>query len=297
MAWRRSGVAPIGCGTPAWGEMGSCVRCIGAIHSWCYSQTPLAPAWPHIAGTVSGFPAWTTATSWIAANRRSASTSEVGRCTLGDGQGVYVKGSFGTSYGRVKIDSARAAARGYSISMLKARVRRRSVFAVIGGVIVILSGCATVPRSRNGSSAEIDVGDKTVTVPAFSISVRLSDAAKQRLQSMGESVIVIAYFDGDPLPGQGKYNPPMRDVFLGDDERLVDGKNVATFGSTKISKSSWDRLANKDYFVTINVVSARRASRDNLLECPSPEDRISKFAGRATEVLCRLIGEDEVTSK
>jgi hypothetical protein len=181
--------------------------------------------------------------------------------------------------------------------MLKSRARRRFALAVIGGVIVILSACTSVSRSRNGSSGEIDVGNKTVTVPAFSISVRLSDAAYQRLQSMGESVKVIAYFDGDPLPGQGKYNPPMRGVFLGDNEIFANGKNVATFGSTKISKSSWDRLANKDYFVTINVVSARRASRDNLIECPTPEAQISKFAGRATEVFCRLIGEDEATSK
>jgi hypothetical protein len=40
-----------------------------------------------------------------------------------------------------------------------------------------------------------------VQVPEFSIAVKLS---------MHESVLVIAYFDGDPLPGKGKDNSPVR---------------------------------------------------------------------------------------
>jgi hypothetical protein len=53
-----------------------------------------------------------------------------------------------------------------------------------------------------------EAGDKTVPVPSFSITVKLSAIAQHRLQQMQESVKVIAYFDGDPLPGQGKYNAP-----------------------------------------------------------------------------------------
>ena len=59
-------------------------------------------------------------------------------------------------------------------------------------------------------------------MPRFAIAVKLSDQAERRLHSIGESLPVIAYFDGDALPGQGKYNPPNRDVFLGNDEKLVD---------------------------------------------------------------------------
>ncbi len=131
----------------------------------------------------------------------------------------------------------------------------------------------------------------TVPVPRFSIAVKLSDKARQELQRMQESVLVIAYFDGDPLPGQGRYNAPFRDVYLGKDQKLVDDQNVATFDTTKISQSNWDRLANKDYFVTVNVVSARRASKNNLLWCGVPEDRLSTFAGKTTEVSCTLIEE------
>jgi hypothetical protein len=50
-------------------------------------------------------------------------------------------------------------------------------------------------------------------------------------------------------------------------------------------------LADKDYFVTINVVSARKASKNNLLWCGVPENRLSTFAGKTTEVSCGLIDE------
>jgi hypothetical protein len=131
----------------------------------------------------------------------------------------------------------------------------------------------------------------TVPVPKFSIAVKLSSLAEKRLQTMHESVLVIVYFDGDPLPGQGTYNAPFRDVFLGNDQKLADGDNIATFDATKVSQSNWNRLANKDYFITVNVVSARRASKNNLLSCTVPEDRLSAFAGKITDVSCTLIDE------
>jgi hypothetical protein len=134
-------------------------------------------------------------------------------------------------------------------------------------------------------------------VPEFSIAVKLSETAQKKLQGIHESVLVIAYFDGDPLPGKGKDNAPMRGVVLGSDERLVDSNNVATFGGTKISQSDWNDLANKDYYVTVNVVSARKSSKDNLLDCAVPIDRISTFVGKSTQVFCGLIGERDTPSK
>jgi|ERR1035438_1228895 hypothetical protein len=157
-------------------------------------------------------------------------------------------------------------------------------------VSIALITCTSVGfcRSHRSNKAPTDL---IVPVPSFSISVKLSDAAKQQLQNMHESILVIAYFDGDPLPGQGTYNAPFRDVFLGNAEKLVDEHNIATFDTTRISQSNWDRLADKNYFITINVVSARKASKNNLLSCSVPENRLSTFAGKTTEVSCDLISE------
>ena len=64
----------------------------------------------------------------------------------------------------------------------------------------------------------------TVEVPHFAIAVKLSPKATERHRSLRESVQVLALFDGDPLPGQGKYKPRL---FLGNDEKLVDDSGVS----------------------------------------------------------------------
>jgi hypothetical protein len=106
-----------------------------------------------------------------------------------------------------------------------------------------------------------------------------------------ETIAVSATFDGDPLPGQGRYNPPNRDVFLGWEERLVDDNNVATFDHTRVPLADYNRLSDNNYFVTVNVYSARKVTRDNLLDCGVPIDRIEMFRGKTVVVECRLIGE------
>jgi len=99
-------------------------------------------------------------------------------------------------------------------------------------------------------------------------------------------------FDGDPLPGQGTYNAPMRNVVLGSAERLADRNNVATFNGVRIPLLEWEKLSDKNYFVTINVYSARRAEDNNLLDCNDPmSQRIETFRGKSIEVSCWLIGE------
>ena len=164
--------------------------------------------------------------------------------------------------------------------------------------LVILSGfivnCST---SKVQDRTTHDAADTTIAVPEFSIAVKLSETAQRKLQATHEPVLVIAYFDGVPLPGKEKYNAPMRDVFLGNVEKLVDTNNVATFSDTKISQSRWNDLSDKDFYVTINVVSARKSSKDNLLDCADPEERVSTFAGKTTQVSCRLIGEHDGLSQ
>ena len=140
--------------------------------------------------------------------------------------------------------------------------------------------------------------DRVVEVPHFAISVKLSPKAEKRLRSIGETVKVMAIFDGDALPGQGEYEPPNRDVFLGNVEELIDQDNVATFDGVTVPLKDWNRLSDKNYFVTINVVSARKAAKDNLLECNDPMDRrINTFRDKTIEVECQLIGEHSDPSK
>jgi hypothetical protein len=163
--------------------------------------------------------------------------------------------------------------------------------------LIVLACLALISCSPTRSAPQAFAGP-TVDVPKFAIAVKLSPNAEKRLRSIHESVRVIAYFDGDPLPGQGKYNPPMRDVFLGNDEKLVDENNVAKFDGTRVPLSDWDRLSDKNYFVTINTVSARKVAANNLLDCADPiSRRIKSFRGKTIEVQCWLIGESDAPTK
>jgi hypothetical protein len=63
------------------------------------------------------------------------------------------------------------------------------------------------------------------------------------------------------------------------------------------TQRNWNDLSSKDYYVTINVVSARKSSKDNLLDCAVPIDRISTFARKSTQVCCGLIGEHDGLSQ
>ena len=91
------------------------------------------------------------------------------------------------------------------------------VFVTLSGLLVSCSS-SQIQQGKATHAAN----EKTNAVPQFSIAGRLSENAQKRLQGMHESVLVIVYFDGDPLPGKGKDNSPMRGVVLGTDEKLVD---------------------------------------------------------------------------
>jgi hypothetical protein len=102
------------------------------------------------------------------------------------------------------------------------------------------------------------IRDAGVETPAFSVAMKLSKAAESRLRSLKESVVVMAYFDGDGKPEPGIDSSPMRAVVLGSEQRQVNVEMVADFKGVRIPSSAWRRLSNKNYFVTVNTFSARK---------------------------------------
>jgi len=164
-------------------------------------------------------------------------------------------------------------------------------------ITLMCSMVFAIAYSQRHKTPVDDYSDLTVAVPEFAIAIKLSPQAEKRLSDLHETIKVLAMFDGDPLPGQGHYNAPMRDVYLGSDEKLVDANNIAKFSSTKISQRHWNQLADKDYHVTINVFSARKTFKNNLLDCGVPDRQISTFAGKTIEVNCWLIGEPDFPVK
>ena len=161
-------------------------------------------------------------------------------------------------------------------------------------ILILGVACACNKTVENPRTAN----EKTVEVPSFAIAVKLSPNAKQRLRSVGEGIKMLAMFDGDPLPGQGKYNPPMRDVYLGSAEKMVDETNVVRFEHVRVPQRDFDRLADKNFYVTINTFTARTVAKDNVLDCTDPiSARIENLKGKTTEVRCWLIGESDAPTK
>jgi hypothetical protein len=159
-------------------------------------------------------------------------------------------------------------------------------------------GCCATFAACSRSPRQPEPTGPTLDVPGFSIAVKLSPAAGNRLRNMGESIKVLAMFDGDALPGQGKYNAPMRDVYLGSAEKSVNDRNEVQFDDVKIPLREWNKLSDKNYFVTINTVSARKVARDNLLDCADPMSvKIEAMKGKTTEIPCWLIGEERASGK
>ncbi len=140
-------------------------------------------------------------------------------------------------------------------------------------LLLALCACVTGAACSPTRAHPQDSTGPTVDVPQSAIAIKLSPQAESRLRSIGEGVKVIAYFDGDPWPGQGKYNPPMRDVYLGMDEKLVDSTSVAH--------------ANEKDCVPQNP---------NALACDTPDPQYTLEAAKAnikgTVVISATVGEE-----
>jgi len=157
-----------------------------------------------------------------------------------------------------------------------------------------LSGCVQNTSQQHLPSARQDVSAPHVDIPGFTIKLILSPAAQAKLQGSGERISVLAMFDGDALPGQRNCGAPNRDVCLGSSRKLVETTNVVRFDDARIPKRDYDRLRDKNFFVTINVFTARRVFKDNLLDCDEPIDvRIDVLRDKTTEARCWLIGEPD----
>jgi hypothetical protein len=89
----------------------------------------------------------------------------------------------------------------------------------------------------SGLIVACSTSQKTIVVPVFSIAVKLSETAQKKLQAMHESVLVIAYFYGDLLPGKGKDNSPMTSAVP--ELHMYDGDGGALIGTYLIFPCSY----------------------------------------------------------
>jgi hypothetical protein len=131
----------------------------------------------------------------------------------------------------------------------------------------------------------------TAHLPPFTVNVRLSKGAAARLEGAGETVVVVAYFFGFPIPSARELGGEMGELHVGHDEREMKGAGIAEFKGSEYDSSRLAVLEKGEVKVLINVVSGRRSDKNNLLDCDVFEDSVARAAREGIPILCKLIGE------
>jgi hypothetical protein len=128
--------------------------------------------------------------------------------------------------------------------------------------------------------------------PEFSVSVRLSDAAKKKLIDSKETIIVAGYFTGHPKQGTERRYLDIKSgqVDLGDVEAEIHPGETATFNDLKLKSDALARI-DSGPSILINVYSGRKSSKDNLLDCEVYDGGFESIHGRTIDIPCQLIGE------
>ncbi len=131
----------------------------------------------------------------------------------------------------------------------------------------------------------------SMLIPSFEIKLSLSDSAEHLLRTRKESVIVKAYYSGVPKDTSAKDYKEWGKIFLPSRSIELMQSRIAKFHNIKISKETYNSLADKNIEVLINVFSGRRSTENNLLECNILQDKISNIRDKSFTLTGKLIGE------
>ncbi|MCK5728687.1 MAG: hypothetical protein KAH08_05645 [Methylococcales bacterium] len=146
--------------------------------------------------------------------------------------------------------------------------------------------------------------EKTESVKAlvFSVDVVLSKKANAKMAEMNEKIIISSLFSGERAV-------PLKEAVDSDDPNLISLKEVeieiapnetAHFNAVLFEKEKFDKIKpntdqekRREYELTINAHSARKAHKDNLLTCSTFIEEDAGLLPNKTHIKlsCSLIGE------
>ncbi len=149
------------------------------------------------------------------------------------------------------------------------------------------------PHQATAVAADyLQIQNDSVLLPPFQIEVSLSPAANDHLQRNKESIIVAAWFSGEPKDTSSREYAESGEIFITSSQIILDSGRIARFAGLHFSKMLYDSLANKDVRVLVNVFSGRKSSPDNLLDCNILSDKMSAVKNRKITLTGKLIAED-----
>jgi uncharacterized protein YcfL len=173
---------------------------------------------------------------------------------------------------------------------------RNAIFSL--GLILLMVGCTEhrAGRSESEQRAANEANQATAAVPAspeFGVSVRLSDAAKKKLNDSQETIIVAGDFTGHPKQGTERRYLDIKSgqVDLGRVEVEAHPDETATFNDLKLNADALGLIDARGPNILLSVFSGRKSSKDNLLDCEVYDGSLDSVHGRTIEIPCQLIGE------
>lgn len=137
----------------------------------------------------------------------------------------------------------------------------------------------------------------SITAPSFKIQLALSEKAEKELKTKNETVLVNVEFIGTPkkkVPEKYKfeYYDENGQVTIGKKTIEITKDREIEFDNCKISTGVLELLKNKTYDVRISVVSGRKFSKNNLLDCDFIQENIEKIKSQYIKINGKLIAED-----
>ena len=152
-------------------------------------------------------------------------------------------------------------------------------------------GPSTISQTDSLNTSFRISGD-SVLIPGFIIALNLSDKAEKELKDQHESVIVQAYFAGEPKDTTTEEYIENGELNVGSYRIELFDKRIAKFENVKIAKTSLDALKDKNFEVLINVFSGRHATDLNILDCDILQEKILTVAGKKFVLNGKLIEEN-----
>lgn len=124
----------------------------------------------------------------------------------------------------------------------------------------------------------------------MTLEISYSPRAAAEMRRLGEGLMVAAYYHGEARPAYRRRAADDGEILLGDEQIAVPNgarRVVITGRNFLAARLSWVTEPTVD----VNLFSARRRSRDNLLNCTVVSGTLAEVAGRTHAVRCALIGE------
>ena len=122
----------------------------------------------------------------------------------------------------------------------------------------------------------------------FDIKVRFDDRTTLTLAQIGESVVVSAFYFGDPSANGQAHADEMGQIWLGNEDVEIDSLDQTVHLKAALDDKGlgWINGAPR---VNINIYSARHADPNNLLNCEIFEDDIAVAQARAPLLRCVML--------